>query len=163
MAPSQPALTSSSSANSRYSSRLTSKVFPADTPHFSCISKRKHVHNAPFKTLSIACNHNILRASRLRRRSKRFLTTTTRSLLIKTCQRLRSLVSVILTDTMNATHTTYMRPHNASRTKMVFSYYVCVLTLLYMCPQLKLCAHTRATRVLRPSLRQDERVAPSYG
>ena len=60
-----------------------------------------------------------------------------------------------------------MRPHNTvhvSSTKNVSSYYyVCVLTLLYMCRQLKMCPHTRAARVLRPPLRQDERVAPSYG
>jgi hypothetical protein len=70
------------------------------------LSKRKHVHNAPFNPLAIPCTHNILRASRLRRRSKRFLTTTTTNLLIKTCQRLKSSVSVILTDILNATHTT---------------------------------------------------------
>jgi len=39
----------------------------------------------------------------------------------------------------------------------------CVRILLYMCPQLKMCGDTRAARVLRPPLRQDERVAPSYG
>jgi hypothetical protein len=50
--------------------------------------------------------HNILRASRLRRRWRRYLTTTTPSLLSKTCQRLRSSVSVILTATLNAPHTT---------------------------------------------------------
>jgi hypothetical protein len=55
-------------------------------------------------------------------------------LLIKTCQRLRSLVSVILTDTLNATYTTYMRPHNVFRTKMVFSYYyMYVSSLYYIC------------------------------
>ncbi len=80
------------------------------TPHFASIpacdllSKRKHVHNAPFKSLLIPSNHN--RASRLRRRGRRFLTTTIRSLLSKTCQRLRSSVSVILTAILNATHTT---------------------------------------------------------
>ncbi len=91
---------------------LVDKLKVLFTPYLasiSCVclhSKRKHVHNTPFKSLSIASNHNILRASRLRRRSKRFLTTTTRNLLSKTCQRLRSSVSVILTTILNATHTT---------------------------------------------------------
>ena len=47
--------------------------------------------------------------------------------------------------------------------KMCFHTTICVLILLYMCPQLKMCPDTRAARVLRPPLRQDERVAPSYG
>ena len=53
----------------------------------------------------------------------------------------------------------YVRP----RLKMCLHTTVCALILLYMRPQLKMCGDTRAARVLRPPLRQNQRVAPSDG
>ena len=53
----------------------------------------------------------------------------------------------------------YMCP----RLKMCLDATICALILVYMCSQVKVCGDTRAARVLRPPLRQDERVAPSHG